>query len=103
MVLPQGTLQNRKNKKSNGIDTTGRKHIFTIRGTSYPQLRRASNAKKSTNCKYCDKNDNYIDILEARLKDIDKVVDNLAEIISRNSNSDLNKNYLSSSLHLSTI
>ncbi|CAG8687076.1 7885_t:CDS:1, partial [Ambispora gerdemannii] len=73
MVLPQisGTLQNRKNKISNEIDTTGRRYIFTVRGDSYPRLRRLNNAKKSTNCKYCDKNDQYIDILEARLDDID--------------------------------
>ncbi|CAG8479667.1 1626_t:CDS:2 [Ambispora gerdemannii] len=89
MVLPQssGTLQDRKNKKPNEIDTTGRRYIFTVRGTSYPQLRRLNNAKQSTNCKYCDKNSQYIDILEARLDDIDNVIDDLAEIVSKNNNS----------------
>ncbi|CAG8581491.1 11723_t:CDS:1, partial [Ambispora gerdemannii] len=92
MAVKQQTLTSLKNNNNdniriksnlrkcnnNEIDTTGKRYIFQIRGASYPPTRRTlRNLKNSTNCKSCDQNYQYFNCLEARLRDLDLIVDKM--------------------------
>ncbi|CAG8555928.1 7186_t:CDS:2 [Ambispora gerdemannii] len=68
MAFKQQTLTPSKNLESNN---------HNIRA-SYPPTRRTfRNLKNSTNCKSCDQNYQYVNSLEARLRDLDLIVDKL--------------------------
>ncbi|CAG8524125.1 10774_t:CDS:2 [Ambispora leptoticha] len=84
----------RKLRKSNTneIDTTGKKSIFQVRGTSYPPVRRTlNNLKNSTNCKFCNQNYQYIDNIEARLRELDSIADKLCKIKVATKNHEIDK------------
>ncbi|CAG8673084.1 12866_t:CDS:1, partial [Ambispora gerdemannii] len=50
-----------------------------IKGECYPPQRRSTTLKKSTDCKYCDLNSQYIEILDTRLDDFEGIFDRMAQ------------------------
>ncbi|CAG8553129.1 4892_t:CDS:2 [Ambispora gerdemannii] len=68
---------------TNEIDTTGKRFIFQVRGASYPPIRGGrtlSRQKNSKNCKFCNQNHQYIDSLEASLRNLELIADKMSRV-----------------------
>ncbi|CAG8524149.1 10775_t:CDS:2 [Ambispora leptoticha] len=64
------------------FDATGHKYVFKVRGESYPPLRRThrhkfSSSHESQRCNEHDEYDQYIETLEAKLNDLEYVINEL--------------------------
>ncbi|KAG9305410.1 hypothetical protein G9A89_011543 [Geosiphon pyriformis] len=81
-------------KSSKNFDPTGRRYVFKIRGSSYPPLKRSIEGKPNEIvCKRCVDNEQYIDVLETHVDNIERAVEDLSTTLEKAGKRSINEKY----------
>lgn len=76
------TNSGRNRKKNREIDTMGGRHIWIVRGETYPPLRPIKKKAESEKCRKCTQGERLVDSVQECLNRMDGVVKNLEKTIN---------------------